>query len=145
MQPAATAVAPGPTPVARRALARAGAGLATGAGALALAAVGAQGQPDASEASRSAAPVTFQYWDWAPVWKDLVGALASQFSGTRPGVTVQWEIATDYWTKLQVAVAGDTAPDSWRMNGPNLPQWARWACSMTSPPAWPRTATPALP
>ena len=37
------------------------------------------------------------------------------------------EIATDYWTKLQVAVAGDTAPDSWRMNGPNLPQLPQWA------------------
>ena len=53
-----------------------------------------------------------------------MGTLASQFSGTRPGVTVGWELAADYWPELKVAVAGDTAPDSWRMNGPNLPQWA---------------------
>lgn len=74
--------------------------------------------------TRSTAPVTFQYWDWAPVWQDLIKALAETFQASRPNVTVNWEIATDYWTKLQVAIAGDTAPDSWRMNGPNLPQWA---------------------
>jgi ABC-type glycerol-3-phosphate transport system substrate-binding protein len=127
MQPADTAGAPAPTLLARRALARAVAGFATGAGALALAACGApgaSGRPDDSVAPRAAAPVTFQYWDWAPVWQELVGELARQFSGTRPNVTVQWEIAADYRTKLQVAVAGDTAPVSWRMNGPNLPQWA---------------------
>jgi multiple sugar transport system substrate-binding protein len=67
--------------------------------------------------------VTFQYWDWAAVWRDLVGQLASAFSAKHPQITVQWEVATDYWTKLQVAIAGDTAPDSWRMNGPNLPSW----------------------
>jgi multiple sugar transport system substrate-binding protein len=84
------------------------------------------GQPGA--AAPSAAPVTFQYWDWAPVWKDLVGQLVDGHTARaaaqhRP-VTIDWQIATDYWTKLQVAIAGDTAPDSWRMNGPNLPSWS---------------------
>jgi multiple sugar transport system substrate-binding protein len=67
--------------------------------------------------------VTFQYWDWAPVWRDLVGQLVDGFMQRHRHITVQWEIASDYWTKLQVAIAGDTAPDSWRMNGPNLPSW----------------------
>jgi multiple sugar transport system substrate-binding protein len=75
--------------------------------------------------TQSAAPVTFQYWDWAPVWQDLVKSLADGFQTRASNVTVNWEInAQDYWTKLQVAIAGDTAPDSWRMNGPNLPQWS---------------------
>lgn len=110
--------------VSRRAFVTAAGVAASGAGTLCLAACGATAQTDTSAAARSAAPVTFQYWDWAAVWQDLVGELAKQFSGARPNVTVQWEITGDYWTKLQVAVAGDTAPDSWRMNGPNLPQWS---------------------
>lgn len=96
------------------------AGLASGA---TVAACGAQPGGAPTDA-RSAVPVTFQYWDWAAVWKDLVGQLADAFSARQRHVTVQWEIPGDYWTKLQVAIAGDTAPDSWRMNGPNLPQWA---------------------
>ena len=83
------------------------------------------GQTESTPAeTQSAAPVTFQYWDWAPVWQDLVGQLADSFKVRQPNATVQWEIATDYWTKLQVSIAGDTAPDSWRMNGPNLPLWS---------------------
>jgi len=110
--------------ISRRALVRATAVVPVSATALGLAACGASG-PTNGTSTTSAAPVSFQYWDWAPVWKDLVEELAKQYSGTRSNVTVQWEIqAADYWTKLQVAVAGDTAPDSWRMNGPNLPQWS---------------------
>ena len=110
--------------ISRRALVRAAAVVPVSATVLGLAACGASGPTDGAT-TQSAAPVSFQYWDWAPVWKDLVEELAKQYSGTRSNVTVQWEIqAADYWTKLQVAVAGDTAPDSWRMNGPNLPQWS---------------------
>src|SRR5687768_15621444 len=75
--------------------------------------------------TQSSAPVAFQYWDWAPVWQDLVKSLADGFQARLSHATVNWEInAQDYWTKLQVAIAADTAPDSWRMNGPNLPQWS---------------------
>ncbi|HEV2124591.1 MAG TPA: sugar ABC transporter substrate-binding protein [Chloroflexota bacterium] len=88
-----------------------------------LAACGGEQRPAAESVSSTSAPVTFQYWDWAAVWKDLVGQLADGFTAKQRNVTVQWEVATDYWTKLQVAIAGDTAPDSWRMNGPNLPSW----------------------
>jgi multiple sugar transport system substrate-binding protein len=92
-------------------------------GGLLLAACG--GEPASSEKlAQSSAPVTFQYWDWAAVWQDLVGQLANSYTAKHRNVTVQWEVASDYWTKLQVAIAGDTAPDSWRMNGPNLPSWA---------------------
>ena len=87
-----------------------------------LAACGAaskSGEP----AAQSAAPVTIQYWDWAAVWKDLVGQLVDAHSAQHRNVTIQWQIAQDYWTKLQVAVAGDTAPDTWRMDGPNTPSW----------------------
>jgi multiple sugar transport system substrate-binding protein len=91
--------------------------------ALGLAACGQTGGEPASTAP-SAAPVTFQYWDWAANWKDLVQKLVEAHQAKHQNVTIQWDIAQDYWTKLQVAIAGDTAPDTWRMNGPNLPQWA---------------------
>src|SRR5437870_2725389 len=90
---------------------------------LGLAACGQSGAVAPASAPRSTAPVTFQYWDWAANWKDLVQKLVETHQSKRPNVTIQWDIAQDYWTKLQVAIAGDTAPDSWRMNGPNLPQW----------------------
>ena len=68
--------------------------------------------------------MTFQYWDWAPVWRAWWGA-GQPALRPQPNVSVRWEIAADYWTKLQVAIAGDTAPNSWRMNSPpNLPQWS---------------------
>ena len=92
--------------------------------ALGLAACGAsRPEQSANAPSSSAAPVTFQYWDWAATWKDLVQQLVTAHQASHPNVTIQWDIAQDYWTKLQVAIAGGTAPDSWRMNGPNLPQW----------------------
>jgi multiple sugar transport system substrate-binding protein len=94
------------------------------AGITVLAACGQAAAPAGETTSQSAAPVTFQYWDWAAVWKDLVSKLVDAHTAKHPNVTIQWDIAQDYWTKLQVAIAGDTAPDSWRMNGPNLPQWA---------------------
>jgi len=98
---------------------------ATTGGALALAACGAGGGTgDASAPGKSALPVTFQYWDWADVWKDLVGQLVDAFRAKNPNVTIEWQIAPDYWTKLTTAIAGDSAPHSWRMNGPNLPSWA---------------------
>jgi multiple sugar transport system substrate-binding protein len=95
-----------------------------GASGAILAACGGENASNPQPGASTAAPVTFQYWDWAAGWKDLVEQLANAHGARTPGATVQWEIATDYWTKLQVAIAGDTAPDSWRMNGPNLPQWA---------------------
>lgn len=94
-------------------------GAATGSGA----ATSKTESANPAAAAKSAAPVTFQYWDWATVWQDLVEQLAKEHMSQQPNVTVQWQVVNDYWTKLQVAVAGDTAPDSWRMNGPNLPQW----------------------
>ena len=90
----------------------------------ALAACGAPPEGEASRSGQAAAPVTIQYWDWAEVWRDLVGKLADGMRASRRNVTVQWDIPPGYWDKLQVAIAGDTAPDTWRMNGPNLPQWA---------------------
>jgi len=98
-------------------------GAAWTGGAAVLAACGRQAASEPAPAVRSNAPVTFQYWDWAEGWRDLVRQLVESFSAKHPNVTVQWDIASDYWTKLQVAIAGDTAPDSWRMNGPNLPSW----------------------
>ena len=98
------------------------AALATG-GAAALAACSASSSGESAATSKAAAPVTIQYWDWAAVWKDLVGQLVDAFTAKHPNVTIQWQIAPDYWTKLTASIAGDSAPDTWRMNGPNLPSW----------------------
>ncbi|MER3405886.1 MAG: hypothetical protein C4289_12615, partial [Chloroflexota bacterium] len=68
-------------------------------------------------------PVTLTYWDWAEVWRELIQSLASRQQERRPGLTIDWQIVPDYWDKLQAAIAGAAAPDSWRMNGPNLPAW----------------------
>lgn len=68
-------------------------------------------------------PVSLTYWDWAEVWRELIQSLATRQQERRPGLTVDWQIVPDYWNKLQASIAGGTAPDSWRMNGPNLPAW----------------------
>jgi multiple sugar transport system substrate-binding protein len=99
------------------------AALASGSAA-ALAACGASSTGgEGATNSKSAAPVTIQYWDWAAVWKDLVGQLVDAFTAKHSNVTIQWQIAPDYWPKLTASIAGDSSPDSWRMNGPNLPSW----------------------
>src|SRR5438552_1259790 len=119
--PATSAIKPRQT---RRTLLSGAATSTAAIGAFALAACGAQTKSaEPATTTQSTAPVTIQYWDWAPVWKDLVGQLVDSFTAQHRNVTIQWQIAADYWTKLQVAIAGDTAPDTWRMNGPNLPSW----------------------
>lgn len=58
--------------------------------------------------------------------KDL-DALVKAFQSANPNITVQVETVpyADYFTKLQTAVAGDTAPDSFELNYENFVSYAK--------------------
>jgi len=63
-------------------------------------------------------------WVW---WPDPVASLnemGESFSAANPEVTVTVEAPTDYWTKLQTALAGGVAPDIYFMNNVNYWAWA---------------------
>ena len=98
--------------------------MAAGTSTLALSAcvaptpAGDAGSAPAAEAS------DLSVWVW---WPDPVASLnqmGESFSAANPGATVTAEAPTDYWTKLQTALAGGVAPDIYFMNNVNYWAWA---------------------
>lgn len=112
----------------------AGTSIAAGLGACAGATTPAgpaagEGTP-AAEAATSApaaaglAEANLSVWVW---WPDPVASLqqmADSFHEANPSITVTPEAPTDYWTKLQTALAGGAGPDIYFMNNVNYWSWA---------------------
>ncbi|WP_084964513.1 ABC transporter substrate-binding protein [Thermoactinospora rubra] len=69
--------------------------------------------------------LTYAYWD-----KENQGAamekIAREFTRTHPNIEVKLQFTPnkEYWTKLQTAAAGGTAPDVFWMNGPRIGLYA---------------------
>lgn len=70
--------------------------------------------------------VTLTYGMWNVNQEPTFRAMADEFEKENPGVTVEIELTpvSEYWTKLQTAVAGGSAPDVFWMNHLNLPLYA---------------------
>lgn len=68
------------------------------------------------------ANLRFQLWYPTPVpaLKNIADLLNQKY----PQLKVEVEAPGDYWTKLQTAIAGGAAPDSWWMNNVNVWAWA---------------------
>ena len=74
--------------------------------------------------SDGAVTLTYSIWD-APQ-KAATQQMIDAFEKTNPNIHVQLSVVpwTDYWTKLQTAATGGSAPDIFWMNTPNLPKYA---------------------
>lgn len=70
--------------------------------------------------------VTITYGMWNVNQQPTFQAMADEFQKENPGVTVEIELTpvSEYWTKLQTAVEGGSAPDVFWMNHLNLPLYA---------------------
>lgn len=80
----------------------------------------------APEAGASGEQVTITYAIWdnkqLPAHEQIIAA----FEAEHPNINVEPQVVPwgDYWTKLQTAVAGGEAYDTFWMNGPNFPVYA---------------------
>lgn len=77
-------------------------------------------------ASSAQQPVNLRYMIWdknqAPVMQQIV----TRFEKSHPTIHVEIQVTpyTDYWTKLETAATGGSAPDLFWMNGPNFVKYA---------------------
>lgn len=79
---------------------------------------------DAVEPSGEQVTITYAIWDnnQLPAHEKIIEAFEAQ----HPNINVEPQVVPwgDYWTKLQTAVAGGEAYDTFWMNGPNFPVYA---------------------
>lgn len=98
--------------------------MAAGTTTLALSACVAAAPAGEAGSAPAAETADLHVWVW---WPDPVASLkqmGDSFSAANPGTTVTAEAPTDYWTKLQTALAGGVAPDIYFMNNVNYWAWA---------------------
>lgn len=69
-------------------------------------------------------PADLAIWVWWPSPVASLNTMGAYFMGANPGITVTAEAPTDYWTKLQTALAGGAGPDIYFMNNVNYWSWA---------------------
>jgi multiple sugar transport system substrate-binding protein len=69
-------------------------------------------------------PANLAVWVWWPGPVPSLNTMSAYFMGSNPGVNITVEAPTDYWTKLQTALAGNAGPDIYFMNNVNYYSWA---------------------
>ncbi|MGM7669127.1 ABC transporter substrate-binding protein [Microbacterium sp. A93] len=86
----------------------------------------ATGSGAPAETAVAGEDVVLRYGMWNVNQEPTFRAIADAFEDENPGVTVEIELTpiSEYWTKLQTSVQGDSAPDVFWMNHLNLPLYA---------------------
>ncbi len=111
------------------------AGLGITAGALAACAVtpAPQVAPPAEEATAvqpeapgaaTLAPAELSFWIWWPNPVPALNQAGLAFTEHNPEVKIKAESVSDYWVKLQTALAGGSGPDIFYMNNVTYYSWA---------------------
>jgi multiple sugar transport system substrate-binding protein len=92
-----------------------------------LAACGDGGGSGDSGDGSATGTVTYFTFSAAPDHLEDLDAIRAEFEKQNPGITVQVQTAAydDYFTKLQTAIAGGTAPDTFELNYENFVTYAR--------------------
>ncbi|GAA1441458.1 ABC transporter substrate-binding protein [Leifsonia poae] len=98
--------------------------IAAAVAATALAAVGLSAC--ASGSGGDGGNVTLQYGIWDPVQQPAMEKIIAAFEKKNPDIDVKIQVTpfAQYWTKLQTAATGGSAPDVFWMNGPNIKLYA---------------------
>ncbi|GAA1349098.1 ABC transporter substrate-binding protein [Saccharothrix algeriensis] len=93
---------------------------------VALAAVAVLGAGACGGAASSDGPVTLTYAVWDKEQVPAMEKIAAEFEKSHPDVDVKVQLTSnkEYWTKLQTAVTGGSAPDVFWMNGPRFQLYA---------------------
>jgi len=83
---------------------------------------------DASPSASSSQPVTLRYGIWDKNQAPAMQQIITEFKKTHPNIDVKIEVTPSkdrqYWTKLETAATGGSAPDVFWMNGPNFIKYA---------------------
>ena len=97
-----------------------------------------------SEASHSG-PVTLTYGDVGPTQLPAMKQIIAEFEKENPNITVNVQVTPwdSYWTKLQTAATGGSAPDVFWMNAPNFQLYANGGVLMPLDDRSRRTASKA--
>ena len=79
-----------------------------------------------ASSSASAGKVSLSYGVWDATQVPAMQKIIAAFEAQNPAITVtiQQTPWADYWTKLQAAASGGSAPDVFWMNGPNFQLYA---------------------
>ncbi len=74
----------------------------------------------------SSGPVTLRYALWDANQQPAMQEIANAFHKSHSNITIKVEVTpfAQYWTKLQAAATGGSAPDVFWMNGPNFIKYA---------------------
>jgi multiple sugar transport system substrate-binding protein len=85
------------------------------------------GNSASSGADSATGTVTYFTFSAAPDHLKDLDTIKAEFEKQNPGITVQVQSAAyaDYFTKLQTAIAGGTAPDTFELNYENFVSYAR--------------------
>lgn len=102
------------------------AGFAVTALALTACSGGSGGGGTAPEAAPESGPVTLSYGLWDQNQVPAMQKIADEFHTANPNVTVKIQVTPfrQYFTSLQTAATGGSAPDVFWMNGPNIKLYA---------------------
>ena len=79
-----------------------------------------------SSSASSGGKVTLNYGIWDQTQEPAMKQIVAAFEKQNPNITVDIQVTpyTDYFTKLQTAASGGSAPDVFWMNGPNFQLYA---------------------
>jgi len=85
------------------------------------------GGDSGSSADAATGKITYFTFSAAPDHLKELDALKAEFEKQNPGITVEVQTAAyaDYFTKLQTAIAGGTAPDTFELNYENFVTYAK--------------------
>jgi multiple sugar transport system substrate-binding protein len=93
------------------------------------------GEDPASPDGGATGKITYFTFSAAPDHLKELNAIRAEFEKQNPGITVEVQTAAyaDYFTKLQTAIAGGTAPDTFELNYENFVTYARAGALMAMP------------
>lgn len=79
-----------------------------------------------SETKGDGKQVTLRYGYWGKRQEEMLKILVAQFESENPDIKIEMELTpvSDYWTKLEEAAGGGSAPDVFWMNGPHFELYA---------------------
>ncbi|MGC4379337.1 sugar ABC transporter substrate-binding protein [Fictibacillus sp. Mic-4] len=74
----------------------------------------------------SSGNVTLKYWIWDKNQLPAMQDIAKEFEKKHPKINVKIEVTPweQYWSKLETAATGNSLPDVFWMNGPNIVKYA---------------------
>lgn len=81
---------------------------------------------DSTSGSGGSDQVTLSFGLWDKYQQEVLEEIAKQYEADNPNIKIEFQLTPfgQYWTKLETAATGETLPDIFWMNGPNIVKYA---------------------